>query len=104
MMVLFPAPIIHIGGDEVLHDQWEKSAEVNTYMKQNDISSYIDLQIAFTNAVLTTSNTKHHRMMGWDEIMGAQHQQYQPPRCTRAANISIQRYHSFLERRFTHNE
>ena len=23
MMVLFPAHIIHIGGDEVLHDQWK---------------------------------------------------------------------------------
>ena len=74
MMVLFPAHIIHIGGDEVLHDQWEKSAEVNAYMKQNDISSYVDLQISFTNAVSHYLEHKNHRMMGWNEIMGDQHQ------------------------------
>ena len=79
MMVLFPAHIIHIGGDEVLHDQWEKSAEVNAYMKQNDISSYVDLQISFTNAVSHYLEHKNHRMMGWNEIMGAQHSTYQQP-------------------------
>jgi hexosaminidase len=73
LMVLFPAPIIHIGGDEVLHDQWEKSAEVNAYMKQNDISSYADLQISFTNAVSHYLEHKNHRMMGWNEIMDDQH-------------------------------
>ena len=70
IMVLFPSHIIHIGGDEVLHDQWEKSAEVNAYMQQNNIGSYTDLQIAFTNAVSHYLEQKHHRMMGWNEIMG----------------------------------
>ena len=74
LMVLFPAPIIHIGGDEVLHDQWEKSAEINAYMKQKDISSYADLQISFTNAVSHYLEHKNHRMMGWNEITGDQHQ------------------------------
>jgi hexosaminidase len=72
MMVLFPSPIIHIGGDEVLHDQWSKSAEIHAYMQQKKIRSYPELQLSFTNAVSHYLAHKHHRMMGWNEIMGDQ--------------------------------
>ena len=70
IMRLFPSQIIHIGGDEVKYDQWKRSAEINEYMKRNNIVSYADLQISFTNSISNYLEQKNHRMMGWNEILG----------------------------------
>ena len=74
VMELFPSKIVHIGGDEVKYDQWKNSPEVNEYMKKNNISSYADLQISFTNAISNYLEQKQHRMMGWNEIISGQHE------------------------------
>jgi hexosaminidase len=73
VMALFPSNIIHIGGDEVLYDQWKASAEVNAYMKANNIKSPADLQINFTNGVAKYLEQHNHRMLGWNEILGGIH-------------------------------
>ncbi len=74
VMALFPSQVVHIGGDEVKYDQWKKSNEVNEYMQKNNISSYADLQISFTNAISHYLEQKNHRMMGWNDILGGLHQ------------------------------
>lgn len=74
VMVLFPSQIVHIGGDEVKYDQWKNSSEVNEYMRKNNINSYADLQLFFTNAISNYLGQKNHRMMGWNEIMGGHHE------------------------------
>jgi hexosaminidase len=74
IMTLFPSQIVHIGGDEVKYDQWKKSGEVTEYMKKNNIRSYADLQISFTNSISNYLEQKNHRMMGWNEIMGGHHE------------------------------
>ena len=74
VMALFPSQVVHIGGDEVKYDQWKKSKEVNEYMQKNNINSYADLQISFTNAISNYLEQKKHRMMGWNDILGGLHQ------------------------------
>src|SRR6478672_1934938 len=69
-MALFPSNIIHIGGDEVLYDQWKAPTEVKAYMKQNNIKSPADLQIDFTNGIAKYLEQHGHRIMGWNEILG----------------------------------
>lgn len=69
---LFPSDIIHIGGDEVKYDQWQKSAEISAYMKEHNLTTYSDVQVKFTNDISNyIANTLHKRMMGWNEILGA---------------------------------
>ncbi|WP_165734258.1 beta-N-acetylhexosaminidase [Polaribacter sp. 20A6] len=67
---LFPSEVIHIGGDEVGYEVWEKSASVQKYMKENNISTPADLQINFTNKISKYLEENNRRMMGWNEILG----------------------------------
>lgn len=68
---LFPSKIIHIGGDEVRYDQWKSSPQVQAYIKQQGLNSPADLQVSFTNNISHLLESKHRRMMGWNEILGS---------------------------------
>jgi hexosaminidase len=70
MFELFPSKVIHIGGDEVGYKVWEESNHVQRYMKDNDLNTPADLQIAFTNEISKFIEKNGRRMMGWNEIMG----------------------------------
>ncbi|MBJ7882123.1 beta-N-acetylhexosaminidase [Gelidibacter salicanalis] len=67
---LFPSEVIHIGGDEVGYEVWEKSASVQKYMKEHNINTPADLQIDFTNKISQYIGDNGRRMMGWNEILG----------------------------------
>lgn len=67
---LFPSEVIHIGGDEVGYEVWEKSASVQKYMKEHHIKTPADLQINFTNNISKFIEENGRRMMGWNEILG----------------------------------
>lgn len=67
---LFPSEVIHIGGDEVGYEVWEKTASVQKYMKAHNIKSPADLQIDFTNKISQFIEENGRRMMGWNEILG----------------------------------
>lgn len=67
---LFPSEVIHIGGDEVGYEVWEKSKSVQKYMKENNIKTPADLQIDFTNKISKFIEDNGRRMMGWNEILG----------------------------------
>lgn len=75
-MTLFPSKVIHIGGDEVRHNQWKESKKVNHFMKENDITSYAELQVWFTNEISRFVESKGKRVMGWNEIMGVKLHDY----------------------------
>ncbi|HUH28485.1 beta-N-acetylhexosaminidase [Gelidibacter sp.] len=70
LFVLFPSEVIHIGGDEVGYEVWEKSASVQKYMREHNIKSPADLQINFTNKISKYIEDNGRRMMGWNEILG----------------------------------
>ena len=77
VIALFPAPIFHIGGDEVRYDHWNESQMVKDYMAQNNLGTPTELQIFFTNKVSNLLADKGRRMMGWNEIVGSKVNDYQ---------------------------
>ena len=46
---LFPSRIIHIGGDEAVYSHWENNQQIRSFMKENNIPTYMDLQVRFIN-------------------------------------------------------
>ena len=73
---LFPGNIIHIGGDEVLYDEWRASPVIQAYMCKNNIKTPSELQIFFTNNVSKMLASKNRRMMGWNDITGDKIHEY----------------------------
>ncbi|GHT23304.1 hypothetical protein FACS189419_07090 [Planctomycetales bacterium] len=71
VMALFPSKVIHIGGDEVDYNSWKNSPAVSQYMKEKGIKTPADLQVDFTNKMSQWITSKGRRMMGWNEITGA---------------------------------
>lgn len=67
---LFPSKIIHIGGDEANYSHWQNSEEVTSFMKQNNIPTYSDLQLYANNRLSGYLASKGCRMIGWNEITG----------------------------------
>lgn len=71
LVSLFPSKIIHIGGDEVRYaKQWKNVPEIEEFMKKNNLKSYADVQMYFTNRMSDIIAKKGRRMMGWNEIYG----------------------------------
>lgn len=77
VIALFPAPIVHIGGDEVKYNQWKESDAIQRYMKKNAVHTPADLQIRFTNKISHLLQSKGRRMMGWNDITGNRIHEYQ---------------------------
>ncbi|UOB18388.1 beta-N-acetylhexosaminidase [Abyssalbus ytuae] len=68
---LFPENIVHIGGDEVMFDAWKNSQSIQDKINKEGLASPADLQIFFTNQISNFMEAHGHRMMGWNEILGA---------------------------------
>ncbi|MBI6115897.1 beta-N-acetylhexosaminidase [Salegentibacter maritimus] len=77
VMALFPSKVIHIGGDEAKYEHWEQSAMIKNYMKENNLNTFADLQVAFTNRISQYLESKGRKMMGWNEILGQNIHEYQ---------------------------
>lgn len=77
VMELFPSNVIHIGGDEVKYAQWKASEPIQSYMKENNLATYAELQVFFTNRISQYLEGKGRRMMGWNEILGHNIHKYQ---------------------------
>lgn len=77
VMELFPSEVIHIGGDEVRYGQWKESESIQSYMKENNLTSYAELQVFFTNRISHYLEGKGRKMMGWNEILGHNLHKYQ---------------------------
>jgi len=66
---LFPSPYIHVGGDEVFPEMWQKSARVQARMKQLKVRSVRELQAYFTRRLDEFLTHKGRKLIGWDEIL-----------------------------------
>jgi hexosaminidase len=71
VIALFPYEVIHIGGDEVLFEAWSASDDIRQYILQHDLAGPAEAQIRFTNEIANYLQRKGRRMMGWNEILGA---------------------------------
>ena len=69
-IALFPADVLHIGGDEVNYSQWDKNAMIQEYMAKHGLKDGKELQVHFLNRMSKTLESKGRRMMGWNEILG----------------------------------
>lgn len=90
MFELFPSEVIHIGGDEVGYEVWEKSASIQEYMKEHHLRTPADLQIHFTNNMSQFIESNGRRMMGWNEILGKNiHQDFEEKKDDQEAETEL---------------
>lgn len=68
MAPLFPDEYMHIGGDENEGKHWDANAEIQAFMKANNIKDNHELQTYFNKRVLKILQRNKKIMMGWDEI------------------------------------
>ncbi|MET3666147.1 family 20 glycosylhydrolase [Caulobacter sp. 1776] len=71
---IFPAPYLHIGGDEAIKNQWQASPKIQARIKELGLKNEDELQSWFINRIAAHLATKGRRIVGWDEILegGAQ--------------------------------
>ncbi len=66
---LFPAPYIHMGGDEVRRPDWSKCEHCQARMKDEGIEDEKELQRYFSNRIVQMIEKRGRRAIGWDEIL-----------------------------------
>ncbi len=69
VIALFPAPYLHIGGDEVPKDRWRESASSQRRMREEGLSDEHGLQSYFIRRVQRYLAGKGKTLIGWDEIL-----------------------------------
>jgi hexosaminidase len=69
MAKLFPDAYVHIGGDEVSGEGWNKNPKIQQFIHSHGMKNNQDLQ-AYFNQRLEKIVSKHHKIMiGWDEVL-----------------------------------
>jgi len=66
---LFPAPYIHIGGDECPKVRWQACPKCQARIKAEGLKDESELQSYFIKRIERFLLTKKKRLIGWDEIL-----------------------------------
>ena len=82
---LFPSAYVHIGGDEVVKDQWRTSARTQRWMRERGISDVDELHGHFIARIGRFLSSRGRRLVGWDEIL----EEALPPEATAAARHGV---------------
>jgi hexosaminidase len=69
VVAIFPGPAVHIGGDEVVKDEWLASPEVQARARQLGLLDPGALQAYFTRRISRYLAAHQRRSVGWDEIL-----------------------------------
>ena len=69
VVALFPAPYIHIGGDESPKDNWKRSEFCQQLIKEKGLKDEHELQSYFIQRMEKYINSKGKKIIGWDEIL-----------------------------------
>lgn len=69
VMAIFPSQYIHIGGDEVVAEQWQASAQVQKRMRELAVPNEKALQAYLTARMQRLLAAHGRRLVGWDEIL-----------------------------------
>jgi hexosaminidase len=65
---LFPSPVIHVGGDEAVRDEWNASPQVRERAGRLGVHD-LGLQAYFTQRISRYLAAHGRRIVGWDEIL-----------------------------------
>lgn len=66
---LFPAPYLHIGGDECSKKWWKEDPFCQQFIKDNKLKDETDIQTYIVNEVVKYVQAKGKIVVGWDEIL-----------------------------------
>ncbi|MBK6913333.1 MAG: family 20 glycosylhydrolase [Ignavibacteriales bacterium] len=66
---LFPGTYIHIGGDEVPKDRWNKCEKCQNRIESEGLGNEAELQSYFIKRIEKFLSSKGKRLVGWDEIL-----------------------------------
>jgi len=69
VMGVFPGTYIHLGGDEAVKDQWQRSPRVQAQIKALGLKDENQLQSWMVDEFGTYLASKGRRLIGWDEIL-----------------------------------
>ncbi len=71
--VLFPAGMIHIGGDEVSFGSasWNTDVHVQNLMKRENLKSLVDVEHYFIRRMADSLQAINSKVLGWDEVTAA---------------------------------
>ncbi len=69
VVALFPAPYIHIGGDESPKENWKRSEFAQQLIKEKGLKDEHELQSYFIQRMEKYINGKGKKIIGWDEIL-----------------------------------
>ncbi|MGH7980291.1 MAG: beta-N-acetylhexosaminidase, partial [Limisphaerales bacterium] len=66
---LFPTPYIHIGGDEVRRNYWDRSAACRALMRREHLNGEDELQSYFIKRMERFVHARGRILIGWSEIL-----------------------------------
>jgi len=66
---IFPAPYIHIGGDEAPKKRWKTCPDCQRRKQEQGLKDEHALQVYFTNRIAAYLNSKGRHIVGWNEIL-----------------------------------
>ena len=66
---LFPAPYVHIGGDEVPAGAWDHNAACQALMRQEGFTNDFQLQSYYTRQIAKFIDAHGKTLIGWSEIL-----------------------------------
>lgn len=69
MAAIFPAPYVHIGGDEAIKNQWQASPKAQAKIKELGLADEDKLQSWFIARIAKHLAKQGKRIIGWDEIL-----------------------------------
>jgi hexosaminidase len=69
VMRIFPGRYIHIGGDEVQKEQWQRSEFCRNLMIQHNLQNYEQLHTWFMRRIVQFIQARGRQAIGWDEII-----------------------------------
>ena len=69
LIAVFPGTYIHLGGDEAIKDQWQRSPQVQAQIKALGLKDEDQLQSWLIDEFGNYLAAKGRRLIGWDEIL-----------------------------------
>lgn len=69
ILLIFPSPYIHIGGDEAPKERWKKCKRCQAVIRENGLKDEHELQSYFIRKMDEYLTLKGRKLVGWDEIL-----------------------------------